>query len=101
MSSADKHRDKQVTRYIHRTFWDAMFNTKLYFTLSVLLHAPSFFLSNVLVPFEIAYCIQAIILKDFNAVPHYIIAIIGLTLVANIILAIATWGFNRCGTRGA
>ncbi|HEY4964414.1 MAG TPA: ABC transporter ATP-binding protein [Candidatus Saccharimonadales bacterium] len=100
MSNNEKKRDKEVTNYTHRLFWDAMFKPGLTHFFLALLHSPSFFLTNIVIPIEIAYAVQAIIERNFSAVPKYALYILIIAIVANIILAFATWGFNRNGTNG-
>lgn len=90
--------DKKVNRQILRFFWTASTQHKTYFYLTVLLHSPSFFLGSVLVPVLIAYGLEALINKDIDTVAHYALLIILTSLAANILLAIATWAFNRNGT---
>lgn len=98
---AEVKRNKTVTNQVHRLFWRAMVEARSKFVITILFHSPSFFLMNIVIPIQIAYCIQAIILKDFGAVPRYAVSIIVITVVANAILAIGTWAFNRDGTIGA
>ncbi len=100
MASVELKRDRRVTRYVHKLYWRAMVETKLYFVLTVLMYPPAFFCLNILIPYQIAYCIQAIITRNFGAVGHYAWLIIIITLVGNVILAIGTWAFNRDGTAG-
>ena len=94
-------RDKQTTRSIHRLFWRAMTNNKKYFIVTVLLHAPAFGITHVAIPLQVAYGIQAILTKNFAAVPHYAIVIMLLAVSYNVLLGFATWAFNRDGVEGA
>ena len=64
----DNQREKVVTREVHRLFWRAMLQTKLYFTLTVVLHIPVFLVMSVYVPLQIAYGIQAIITRRTTTV---------------------------------
>lgn len=100
MTQSEFQRDKTVTRTVHRLFWRAMLHTRLYFALTVLCHAPAFLILNVLVPLEVAYGIEAIITRHFDQLGHYAWAILILTVIANIILAIGTWASNRNGVYG-
>lgn len=94
-------RDKQTTRSIQRLFWRAMTNNKKYFIVTVLLHAPAFGITHVAIPLQVAYGIQAILTKNFAAVPHYAIVIMLLAVSYNVLLGFATWAFNRDGVEGA
>jgi ATP-binding cassette subfamily B protein len=94
-------RDKQTTRSIHRLFWRAMTNNKKYFIVTVLLHAPAFGITHVAIPLQVAYGIQALLTKNFAAVPHYAIVIMLLAVSYNVLLGFATWAFNRDGVEGA
>jgi ATP-binding cassette subfamily B protein len=77
-----------------------MLGTRSRYFLLALLHTPSFLLSNVIIPIEIAYGVQAIIQRNFSAVPKYAVTILVIAVIANIISGFATWGFNRNGTNG-
>ncbi len=101
MSKEELKRDKHVTNYIHRVFWRAMVKSKLYFALTVLTFPFAFFFINIIIPFEVAYTIQAIINRNFSVVGDYALKIILITIAGNTILAIGTWAFNRDGTEGA
>jgi hypothetical protein len=97
MADQATQRDKQVTRYIHRLFWRAILHNKFYFSLTALLHAPFFFINAVFMPLQIAYGLQAIITNQFDKVPHYAIVILIASVIANVLMTIATWAFNRNG----
>ncbi len=78
-----------------------MTNNKKYFIVTVLLHAPAFGITHVAIPLQVAYGIQAILTKNFAAVPHYAIVIMLLAVSYNVLLGFATWAFNRDGVEGA
>ncbi len=100
-SSHELERDKTVTRALHHLFWDAMTHTKFYFIITALCYSPSFFINQIFVPLQIAYGIQAIIKHQYSLVGHYAIYILILTLIGQLIYALATWAFNRNGVYGA
>lgn len=100
MPQPNKHRDKTVTREVHRLFWHAMLHTKHYFVLTIICHLPTFLIMSVFVPLQIAYGIQAIITRDFDQVSQHAVMILVATVVANIIFAAGTWAFNRNGVYG-
>lgn len=55
---------------------------------------------QVFIPLQIAYGIQAIILRHFNMVGHYALAVFWLSIVGQTVYVIATWAFNRNGIYG-
>lgn len=87
-------------REVHRLFWRAMLQTRLYFGVTVVCHVPAFLVVHVLVPLEIAYGIEAIITRHFTQVAHYAWTALILTVVANAVLAVGTRAFNRNGVYG-
>lgn len=90
--------DKQINREILRLFWRASIQRKTYFYLTVLLHAPSFFLAHVYTPVLIAFGVEALVNKDVDTVTRYGLAIVLVSVISNILFAIATWAFNRNGS---
>lgn len=77
-----------------------MLHTPRYFLPTILLHVPAFFLINVYIPLQIAYGLQAIILRHFDQVGDHALMIVLVMLFANAIYAYATWAFNRNGIYG-
>lgn len=100
MSKSELQRDKQVTREVHLLFWRAMFSTPRYFIPTIIFYPPAFFVMNALIPLEVAYGIQAIFLRNFNAVSGYAIKVLWLALIGQVIYTVATWAFNRNGIYG-
>ncbi len=101
MTNPDLQRDKTVTRAVHTLFWRGMFYTPRYFVPTILFYLPAFFIMTVYVPLEVAYGIQAIILKHFSLVGHYALITVWLTVLGQSFYAIATWAFNMNGIYGA
>lgn len=96
----DTKRDKKITRYIHRLFWDGMLAHKGYLIIGYL-NTIGIFLQHVIVPLLVAYSLQAIINKNFGLVPSYVTQILILLVVYNLIQALATWGSNRTAIEAA
>ena len=71
MTGNATHRDRETARYTHRLFWQANWVDKWGLIFCYLTRVPANILYNVLIPVEIAYGIQAIVLGHFNAVSGY------------------------------
>jgi ATP-binding cassette, subfamily B, bacterial len=99
--SGIKQRDKEVTRAVHRLFWDAMFQSKVKMVVCIGLHCVIFFLNHIYIPLVVAYGLAAIIKNDFQSVPNYAWTIAIASVSANVLMLIATWAFNRNGVMGA
>jgi ATP-binding cassette subfamily B protein len=96
-----KRREKQVTRAIHRLFWDAMFQSKGYAALTVLMHIPAFLMQNVFVPLGVAYALQAIITRHFDQLQGYTLLVFALSVGYVITMGIGSAAFGRNGVIGA
>ncbi|HSW37201.1 MAG TPA: ABC transporter ATP-binding protein [Candidatus Saccharimonadales bacterium] len=100
MPVSEIQRDKHVSREVHKLYWRAMWQSKGHLLTTVLLHPIVFFITNVYISLIVAYGIEAVITKHFERVPGYALQVVILALVANVLLSIATWAFNRNGTAG-
>lgn len=69
-------RDREAAKAIHRLFRTAWFQDKSTFLIWVCTRPLAQLISTVLIPFQIAYCLQAIITRQFSDVPHYAFAIL-------------------------
>ncbi|HUP13015.1 MAG TPA: hypothetical protein VM187_12400, partial [Niastella sp.] len=94
---AQSQRDRIITRFIHRLFFRAITRSKGWFTLSILLNAPGFFIFHVLIPLQIAYGIQSIITRNFYEIRGHIITLLVLALVHTIVFSAGNLSINRCG----
>ena len=101
MSRADKQRDKHITRQIHRLFWQGNLANKKTFTLWLLNRPLAIFVYNILIPIQIAFCLQAIITQHFERVGHYAIMIIVLSLVYCVLWGLGGKAICRNGAIGA
>jgi len=71
MKRAERIGDRKVTREIHRLFWQANWIAKWSLIGNYFTRIPAQFIYNVIIPVQIAYGIQAIVLRHFNVVPGY------------------------------
>lgn len=101
MAQSVAARDKVVMGEIHRLFWRAMLHTRGYFIITAAFQGPALIIMNVAVPLGIAYAVQAIVLRDFDAVPGYVLWAFGLAMLGNLVFVLSTWAFNRNGIYGA
>lgn len=101
MSDQEFQRDKLVTRAVHKLFWQGMLHDRRSFVPTVLLYTPAFFIMNVYIPLQVAYGIQAILTRHFEAVGHYALTVLWLTVLGQLIYGLATWAFNLNGIYGS
>jgi len=84
MSSTFTARDRKASRNTHKLFWRANSIDKIDFAIWTATRPPALLIYNVLLPFEVAYALQAIITRHFDKVNHYalVILILGLAYCA-------------------
>lgn len=99
-SKTQKKRDKQITREIHRIFWEANRQDPVGLVLGVGLRLPAWALIHIALPLTIAYAIEAIINKDFEAVPGYAWQLLIIAAGFTVLWGIAGIYISRCGSRG-
>lgn len=80
MSETFTKRDREVAREIHRLFRRAWFQDTPNFIIWCLTRPAAFLIYNVLIPFAVAYGLQAIITRNFDEVNRYAFAVLGLAL---------------------
>jgi ATP-binding cassette subfamily B protein len=71
ITTAIRKRDKEITRAIHRLFWEASIQDKPGLILSYVFRIPGLFANNILLPLLAAYGIEAIVAKDLDQVKTY------------------------------
>jgi len=81
-------RDKEVSRATHRLFHQAWFTNKPSLLIWLLTRPLALLIYNVLIPFEVAYCLQAIITRHFSVVNHYALNVLFLALAYCVLWAI-------------
>lgn len=94
-------RDRQVTRYLHRLFWEGIAFDKLNVVLMLIFWPIQFFIMQIFLPLQMAFGIQAIFKNDSEQLHHNVIAILIATLIQTICLAIATYSFDKQSAAGA
>lgn len=82
-------RDKEASREIHRLFRSAWLQDKPDFIIWVLTRPTALLVYNVLIPFQIAYGLQAVITRNFDQVGGYAFNILILASVYSLL-----WGFG-------
>lgn len=81
-------RDREASAYIHKLFHEAWFQDKPDLIVWALTRPAALFVYNVLIPFQVAYCLQAIITKHFDRVLHYAILVLVMGLIYCVLWAI-------------
>lgn len=71
MKREERARDRKVMREIHRLFWQANWVAKWSLLGNYVTRIPAQVVYNVVIPVQIAYGIQAIVLRHFSVVPGY------------------------------
>lgn len=71
MAGSATHRDRDTARYTHRLFWQGNLVDKWGLIFCYATRIPANILYNVLIPVEIAYGIQAIVLGHFSSVSTF------------------------------
>lgn len=76
MSSTFTARDRAAARATHKLFWQANFRDKPTLIFWLFTRPAALLIYNVLIPFEVAYCLQAIITSHFDKVGHFALLIL-------------------------
>jgi ATP-binding cassette subfamily B protein len=69
-------RDREAARATHRLFWHANFVDGTNFMVWLFTRPAALLIYNVIIPFQVAYGLQAIITRHFSEVNHYAITIL-------------------------
>lgn len=91
-------RDSRINNKIHSLFWTGLLQNKVYLVLAYLL-IPAYFLMYIFIPLQVAFAIQAIVAKDFEAINHYILIIVIAAIAQVITNSLASWAHHRLGIR--
>lgn len=97
MSSAFTKRDREVTRNIHKLFWRATTVDKTDFAIWLFTRPPALLIYNVIIPFQVAYGLQAIITRQFDRVGDYALVIFLSGVVYCVLWAIGGIAISRNG----
>ncbi len=73
-------RDRETAKEIHRLFHRAWFQDTPDLVVWALTRPTALLIYNVFIPFAVAFGLQAIITKNFDAVPHYAWAVLWLAI---------------------
>jgi len=95
MASTFTERDRAAARQTHRLFWRANAVDKKGFIIWLFTRPPAMLIYNVIIPFQIAYGLQAIITRQFDKVGHYALAILFSGIAYCVLWAIG--GVAICG----
>jgi ATP-binding cassette subfamily B protein len=93
-------RDKQATHTTHRLFWRATILDKPGFIVWFLTRPTALLIYNVLIPFQVAYGLQAIITGQFNQVHNYAVHILLMGLAYCVLWAVGGLAICRNGRIG-
>jgi ATP-binding cassette subfamily B protein len=74
-------RDRETAKATHRLFRSAWWQDKPDFIIWALTRPAALLVYNVLIPFQVAYGLQAIITKQFNKVSHYALSVLILGII--------------------
>lgn len=94
-------RDREVAREIHRLFRTAWWQDKPDWVFWFFTRPPAMFIYNILIPFQVAYGLQAIITKDFESVRSHAVTILVLTGVYGILWTLGGIAIIRNARYGA
>lgn len=75
-SKATKKRDRTVTRNIHKLFWRANFESKYLLIGAMAMRIPAIAFFHISIPLTIAYGVQAIVDRQFGAIPNYALQVV-------------------------
>lgn len=91
-------RDKEVARATHRLFRSAWMQDKSSLLLWAASRPLALFIYNVLIPFQIAYALEAIIVRNFDQAEHHAWFVILFALVYCVLWAVGGWAVIRNAT---
>jgi ATP-binding cassette subfamily B protein len=94
-------RDREAARATHRLFRRAWMQDKPDFIIWFFTRPPALVVYNVLIPFQVAYGIQAIITRNFDAVPQYAYTILVLALIYCVLWGLGGIAIIRNAKAGA
>lgn len=91
MAETFTKRDREASKEVHRLFWRAWGQDKLDFFLWSITRPPAMLIYDVLIPFAVAYGLQAIITRNFEQVDKYAYAVVGFALLYCILWGLGGW----------
>lgn len=100
MASTFTERDRQAARYTHKLFWQANAVDKIGSIIWLFTRPPALLIYNVIIPFQIAYGLQAIITRQFDRVSHYAYTILFSGIAYCVLWSVGGVAINRNGKAG-
>ncbi len=100
MSKVAIQRDREVSLHIHRLFFKSWMQDKKNFILWAILRPSALLVYHVLIPFQVAYALQAILTRNFAAVPQYAYGVLWLSLLFAVLWAVGGVAICYNGERG-
>jgi ATP-binding cassette, subfamily B, bacterial len=100
MSKTFSARDREAARFTHRLFWRANIEDAVTFIIWVLTRPPALIIYHVIIPFQIAYALQAIITRNFGDVYQYAWWILASGLAYCVLWTVGGLVICRNGIRG-
>jgi ATP-binding cassette subfamily B protein len=100
MSSTFTLRDREAARHTHKLFWRATVLDLPDFIIWICTRPTALLIYNVLIPFEVAYGLQAIITNHFSRVDHYAVLVLVLGISYCILWAVGGVAICRNGRVG-
>jgi ATP-binding cassette subfamily B protein len=95
------NRDRVISRAIHRLFIRATLIDKRGLIICYATRLPALVLFNVLIPLQVAYGVQAIVMRQFDQVPHYVLLVLLLAVGYVILWSIGGLTISRNGATGS
>lgn len=99
MSATFTRRDREINRALHRFFWRSNMEDLSGLIISYITRTSAFLVYKVLIPFAVAYGLQAIITRHFDQVMHYAWLIIGLALAYCLLWVVGYLCLPQCRSR--
>jgi len=101
MSSATfTARDREAARNTHKLFWKATFIDTPTFIFWLFTRPTALLIYNVLIPYEVAYGLQAIITNHFDKVGHYALLVLVLGIAYSLLWAAGGVAICKNGKAG-
>lgn len=100
MASTFGERDREAASYTHKLFWRANAVDKTGFIIWLLTRPPALLIYNVIIPFQVAYGLQAIITRQFDRVSDYAYAILFSGIAYCVLWAVGGVAICRNGKAG-
>jgi ATP-binding cassette subfamily B protein len=100
MSSTFTVRDREAARNTHKLFWKATVVDLPNFIFWLFTRPTALLIYNVLIPYEIAYGLQAIITSHFDRVGHYALLVLVLGIAYSLLWALGGIAICKNGKAG-